>query len=92
MLEKHIEAYLRRRVEALGGECLKFTAQRGVPDRIVFMPGGQITLVELKTAGRKPGDAQLAWQRRFIEMGFNCVVVDSQFQVDSLINELQARP
>lgn len=56
VLEKHVEAYLYKKMKKLGGECYKWssTNMRGVADRIcVFPPDrncptGIITLVELK--------------------------------------------
>ena len=56
MNEKLIERKLREGVKALGGLALKFSSpyHRGVPDRIVLMPGGRMYFVELKTTGKKP--------------------------------------
>lgn len=50
MKERAIERYLVQRVRRLGGECLKFTSpgRIGVPDRIVMLPGGELTFVETK--------------------------------------------
>ena len=49
--EKTLEAKLRREVEKRGGMAIKFLSQlhRGLPDRIVLLPGGIIYFVELKT-------------------------------------------
>ena len=51
MLEKEIEKRLCDGVKKLGGYAYKFTSpgNDGVPDRMVIMPGGDITFVELKT-------------------------------------------
>lgn len=40
MRESTIEAYLVKRVKALGGECVKiqFIGRRGAPDRLVMLP------------------------------------------------------
>lgn len=50
VLEKEVEGYLRRRVEQLGGRCVKFLPDynRGWPDRLVLLPGGRMAWVELK--------------------------------------------
>lgn len=50
MLERDVEKALRKGVEALGGECMKFVSpgRRGVPDRIVVWPGGEVHFIELK--------------------------------------------
>lgn len=49
--ERDIEAWLRRRIEDLGGEFWKFTSpgRDGVPDRIAIFPDGRLVFVELKT-------------------------------------------
>lgn len=84
MRESKVEAHLRKRVLQMGGLCWKFTSPglRGVPDRVVLMPEGQICWVELKAPGRKPGPLQL---RRHAEMrarGHRVVVLDSTEAVD----------
>lgn len=50
VLETEVEGYLRRRVEAQGGKCVKFVPDftRGFPDRIVILPGGCLIWVETK--------------------------------------------
>jgi len=53
MRERDIERHLVRVVEAAGGRCWKWTGQRGVPDRIVMLPGGLTLFVEVKTKGGK---------------------------------------
>ena len=42
MREREIEEWLREQIKNLGGKALKFTSpgNDGVPDRIVFLPGG----------------------------------------------------
>ena len=56
----------------------------GVPDRIVFLPGGKIIFVELKRPGEKP----TALQDRIIEilrgLGADVRVVDSMEKVDEI--------
>src|SRR6218665_863910 len=52
--ENAVEQRLRKRVEALGGLCLKFTSSRsGVPDRIVILQGPTI-FVQVKTPNKLP--------------------------------------
>lgn len=50
MLEKSVEEYLKTRVEALGGKCVKFetSSETGWPDRHIVLPGGIIYYVEFK--------------------------------------------
>ena len=90
MLEKQIEAYLVKRIHAIGGECEKFASpmKRSVPDRIVTMPGARIVWVELKRFGRQPEVMQERDHQRRREMGFDVRVIDSKEGVDALVKEL----
>ena len=47
-----LEAYFVKEVSKLGGKAYKWNSpnNRGVPDRIVFLPGGMVRIVELKRA------------------------------------------
>ncbi len=53
--EKQIEQKLRLAVKAQGGLALKFVSPSttGVPDRIIFFPGGKVYFVEVKAPGKK---------------------------------------
>lgn len=88
--EAVIEAYLVKRIHALGGECEKFVSpmRRSVPDRIVTMPGAKIIFVELKRFGKHPTEMQERDHQRRREMGFDVRVIDSKEGVDALIKEL----
>ena len=90
MLEKQIEAYLVKRIHAMGGECEKFASpmKRSVPDRIISLPKGRIIFVELKRFGRKPEVMQERDHQRRREMGFDVRVIDSKEGVDALVKEL----
>lgn len=48
--ESVVELELVRRVQELGGLCVKMQAlgRRGFPDRLVALPGGSVALAELK--------------------------------------------
>ena len=65
MLERDVETYFRKTVQALGGETWKFVspAQRGVCDRIALMPDGRVWFVEIK----RPGGRLTQLQKRFGE-------------------------
>ena len=84
--EAKIEARLVARARSAGGEALKWSSpsNRGVPDRIVLLPGGRIVFVELKAPGRVPGAQQQAWLDRLAELGFEAAWVDSLAKVDAL--------
>lgn len=88
MLERRIEQRLCDRAKENGGLAIKWVAPAfsGVPDRIVFLPGGRIFFVELKA----PGKTTTALQDRIIKilrgLGAQVFVVDSMEGVDELFD------
>lgn len=92
MRESDIERYLRKQVEANGGKCWKWVSpgRRGVPDRIVIMPGGVIAFVELKAPGKTERPDQVYTQALMRNLG--CIVysaVDSYLGVQAVIQDLK---
>jgi hypothetical protein len=87
-LEKQVEGYLVKKVKEAGGIAAKWVSpgRSGVPDRIVFRPGGKIIFVELKRPGEKPTPLQ----NRIIEilrgLGADVRVVDSMEKVDEIFS------
>lgn len=91
MRESEIERYLKKQVEANGGKCWKWVSpgRRGVPDRIVIMPGGVVAFVELKAPGKTERPDQVRVQKILRDLG--CLVyssVDSKEAVDMIINTM----
>lgn len=84
MLEKDIERKLVQEVKSLGGMCLKFTSPgvRGVPDRIVMLPGGRIIFVEMKTEAGKLSPQQQKVLARFTRLGIDWAVVSTPELLD----------
>lgn len=86
MRETNIENYLVRSVEKVGGQALKFnSSKRGMPDRIVLLPGGKIFFVETKAPGKKARVLQEKRLRDLINLGFHAEVVDTKEKVDLFI-------
>lgn len=56
-LESDLERKIVDFVESLGGRAWKWVSpgRRGVPDRIIFLPGGIIIFAEIKKPGLKEG-------------------------------------
>lgn len=79
MRESTIEKALVERVKALGGMCEKFTSpsRRGVPDRLVTLPGGRIVFVELKAPGKALSVLQERDHARRRALGCSVFVIDS---------------
>lgn len=87
MRESEIEAYLVKRVRALGGECRKvqWTGRRGAPDRFVMLPDRPAFWVELKATGEKCSPAQKREHARMGELGQRVEVIDSPEEVDWML-------
>ena len=89
MLEKQIEAYLVKRVKALGGVAYKFVspAHRGVADRIVCLPDGSTHFVELKTEGGRLSPLQQIFADEMARLNQNYCVLWSKEDVDTWIQQ-----
>lgn len=79
MLERDVEKALCKRVKELGGKCEKFVSvnNRAVPDRLVTLPGNNISFVELKAPGKKPTKLQAKDHRERRVLGAKVFVIDS---------------
>lgn len=71
-LEVVLERRLRDYVRGLGGNCIKFEAEKGLPDRIITLPGFVSFFVELK---RDQGKLSPIQRRRIPEMRIKGAVV-----------------
>ena len=91
MLEKDIERYLKREIEAMGGLCLKFISpgNAGVPDRLILLPGGRVWLVELKTEAGRVRPLQRWWQKRLQKVGVPSLVIKSRVEAEVYITLLR---
>lgn len=86
-----MESYLRRKVEKLGGICLKFLPDfaRGFPDRVVILPGGVLVWVETKRpVGGKLDPAQNVAHVLLRRLGQRVEVVWSREDADRLLGKL----
>ena len=88
--EKVLEAELRERCKTLGWMCIKLTSQyqRGLPDRLILMPGGRVCFAEIKTTGKKPTALQRVTHERLRALGYRVEVVDTTESLDNLIVDL----
>ena len=80
MKEKTLERRLSQAVKKSGGLALKFVSPgtAGVPDRLVLLPEGKISFVEMKAPGKKPGPLQRLRHEQLRDLGFRVYVVDSE--------------
>ena len=90
MNEKLLERKLREAVKRMGGVALKLYSayHTGLPDRLVLMPGGRASFVELKTTGKKPTPPQRKALAELRGMGFGAFVVDSPESLDKYLGTL----
>ena len=88
-MEKHIEAYLVKRVKERGGIAYKFVspAHRGVADRIVCLPGGAVWFIELKAPGGRLSPLQKVFADDMKRLGQKYACLWSREQVDGWIDE-----
>lgn len=89
MKERDIEAHAREAIERAGGRMFKWVSpgHRGVPDDIVFWPGGHVHLIELKSPGESP-DAQQEYMHKLLRsLGAVVLVFDSIRAVDSYVKK-----
>ena len=88
--EKYLERQLVRQVTALGGACIKLTSQyhRGLPDRLILMPGAYTCFAEVKTTGKKRSVLQQITCTELEALGFKVYVVDDKVSVQDLIQNL----
>lgn len=86
MLERKIENRLCEQAKRAGGLAIKWVAPAfsGVPDRIVFLPGGRVMFVELKAPGELPSPLQSRVHKMLTELGADVRVVDSMEAADAL--------
>lgn len=77
MRESEIERILVEEVRKLGGRAYKWVSpgNAGVPDRIVFFPGGQQVFVELKTGRGQLTKLQTVQIKRLLDLGQPVYVV-----------------
>ena len=88
--EASIEGYLRERVEALGGVCIKLSpvGLRGVPDRLIVLSGPRVVFVELKRPkGGVISALQHWWRKRLLALGCEHHFVKTRVEVDALLGD-----
>ena len=91
--EKDLDRKLRVRVRALKGWSIKLMTDlvRGLPDRLVLLPGGYIIFAEIKTKGKSPTPIQKNIHRKLTKMGFKVYVVDSLQIINQIFADYETR-
>jgi hypothetical protein len=89
MLEKSVEDYLFAEVAKRGGLCIKLNPKgyKGIPDRLVILPRGQVIFVELKRPkGGIIARLQWWWLNRLWSLGVGARFAISKAEVDELLS------
>lgn len=90
MRESTLERRLVREVKRIGGRAPKWVSpgNRGVPDRIVILPGGQTVFVEMKAPGKPLEPLQIRWASILKRMGHRVYKIDSAEGIEKFISEV----
>jgi len=93
MRESTLERRLVREVERIGGLAPKWVSpgNRGVPDRIVLLPGGRTVFVEMKAPGKPLGPLQERWVKTLRSLGHQVYKIDSVEDIYRFIAEVSGR-
>lgn len=89
MREKQIEQRLVKAVKAQNGMCPKLVSPGtdGMPDRMVLLPDGKLSFVEVKAPGEKPRPLQIRRHEQLRQLGFRVAVLDDPEQIPRLLEE-----
>jgi Holliday junction resolvase-like predicted endonuclease len=87
-MEKHIEAYLVKRVKALGGIAYKWRGHGGAADRIIVLPDGTVWFVEVKTIGGRLSALQKVFAADMARLKQKYCVLWTKEQVDAYIDSV----
>ena len=89
MREKQIEQRLVKAVKAENGMCPKLVSPGtdGMPDRMVLLPEGHISFVEVKAPGEKPRPLQVRRHEQLRQLGFKVAVLDGPEQIPDILDE-----
>lgn len=90
-LEASLEAYFNKQVRLMGGRAVKLApTEKGVPDRLVLLPGGRVYLVELKAVDGRVSAAQALWHERSAELGTRVQLLVGRAGVDRWLRKVGA--
>lgn len=88
--EASIEDYLQVRVKVHNGVCIKLSpvGLRGVPDRLIVLPGPRVIFAELKRPkGGVIAPLQHWWRAKISALGCEHHFIKTRDEVDALLEE-----
>lgn len=88
-MEKGLEAYLMKRAKEEGGWCAKWQnlSIRGIPDRLLFLPGGRFAIIETKYGSNGLSPAQRKITALLRRLGFPVYVPRTKKEIDDIIEK-----
>lgn len=86
--EGRVENYLKAEVKKLDGFCFKLGGYKGIPDRLVVLPGHPAIFCELKRPNGTLSSAQVIVQRRLKKAGHTAIVLSCMDDVDKLLDDI----
>lgn len=88
-LEASLEAYFSKAVRLQGGRAVKLApTEKGLPDRMVLLPGGRVYLCELKTERGRLSAAQDLWHERAAALGTVVQVLVGRYGIDLWLRQV----
>lgn len=93
MRESTLERRLVREVKRIGGQAPKWVSpgNRGVPDRLVILPGGRTIYVEMKAPGKPLEPLQEKWAKTLRGLGHAVYKLDCNDDIDRFIKEVMPK-
>ncbi len=88
--ESQLERRFAFEVMRRGAWALKFVSpgMRGVPDRVVLLPGGRTVFAEIKRPGETPDELQKKRAKQLMALGFQVYCLDSYQAIDDFMTEV----
>lgn len=89
MRESRVEAMLVRAVKKAGGVCWKLPANlyRGIPDRMVLLPGARVYFVEVKADTGRVSPHQTRLVKFLHQLGFHSYIITGPIQMQEFIHD-----
>lgn len=93
MKETKLEQYLVKEIKKENGLCLKWMSPgaKGVPDRIIIMPGGKTYFVEMKQVSGRIDPLQKYVHKQFTQRGHKVYVLWTKEQVNEFVKKVGDR-
>lgn len=90
MQESALEKRFRLEIEKRGAKALKFISpnKRGMPDRLILIPGGQAVFAELKAPGKSLKPLQRKRAAELQALGFKVCKINSVEDIQAFIQEV----